>query len=577
MTDQFQLIEAIQDFRQARRQAAMEEVLARIKGRSAQLFSYEDVRQKFKLGTGSSRGVQEIPLDAIVGSVGRYIDFTRSFLPRQESDKHRWTGVALAMNDLSGLPPIEVYQVGQVYFVLDGNHRVSVARQLGADYIEAYVTEFKTKVPPTPQDQPDDLIIKAEYANFLEKTRLDELRPQADLQATVPGRYWELLTEIEAQHHFLKQEQAQDVPYTEAVTHWYDHVYLPVIRKIRELGLLRDFPDRTETDLYLWILRHRSELEKKLGWQITPEAAAANLSAEHSPRSSRLVARVEEKLSDALIPDQLEGGPPPGQWRRERQAAELQERLFVHILVPLSGRASDWEALEQAFTIARQDDSHLYGLHILPTADQAESEAAKAVQAEFNRRCQAAGIPGELSIETGPISRIMCHRARWVDLIVVRLNHPPGSSPLARLGSGTRAIIQRCSRPMLMVPGPASPIKRLLLAYDDSPKAKEGLYIATYLAGCWQSSLVVLTVTDKPGSAARLEPARQYLAQRGIEATLLATGSKVAPTILETAAKYEADTIIMGGYGLNPMLGMVLGSSVDQVLRQSEKPLLICR
>lgn len=254
------------------RQAAMQEIMARLTGQSSELLSFEEVRQHLKLRQRTERGRREIPVAAIVGSVGRYSDFTHSFLPRRDSDKGRWTSVGTAMAAMKSLPPIEVYQIDQVYFVLDGNHRVSVARQLGITYLEALVTEFKTKVPLSPDDRPDDIIIKAEYIEFLQTTRFDEIRPEADLRVTVPGQYWQLETHIEAQRYLLGQETKHEISIGEAVGHWYDHVYLPVVQLIRERGILRDFPGRTETDLFLWIFRHRASLEKGLGWRIEPEA-----------------------------------------------------------------------------------------------------------------------------------------------------------------------------------------------------------------------------------------------------------------------------------------------------------------
>src|SRR5258705_13819676 len=122
--NQYQFHAAVQDFQSARQRAAIQEILARITGKSTQLLSYEEVAEKLKLRVRTERGVQHIPIDAIVGSVGRYTDFTRTFLPRRAEDQERWAGVkATLMESNVGLPPIEVYKVGEVYFVIDGNHR----------------------------------------------------------------------------------------------------------------------------------------------------------------------------------------------------------------------------------------------------------------------------------------------------------------------------------------------------------------------------------------------------------------------------------------------------------------------
>ncbi len=569
---------AMQDFRRARRRAALEAIMARLTGKSADLLCFKDVREKLKSEGTAAEVLKEIPLDAIVGSVGRCSDFTRSFLPQKDSDQARWARVRVAVTDLGRLPPIEVYQISKVYFVLDGNHRVSVARQLGATHIQAYVTEVRTKVPLSPETQPDDLILKAEYADFLQRTRLNELRPEADLSVTVPGQYRALEEHIEVHRYFMGLEQEREIPYEEAVSHWYDEVYLPVVQVVRERGLLRDFPGRTETDLYLWVSEHRAALEQALGWEIEPEAAAADLAAQFSPRPERVVARVGDKILDAVTPDGLKAGPPPGQWREEELEACQYDRLFADILVPVSGEEISWNALEQALEVARREEARLYGLHIVPSEAERESEEAQTVQAEFNQRCQAAGIPGELAIEVGGTARKINERARWTDLVIVNLAHPPASQPIAKLSSGFRTLIRSCARPVLAVPKASPNLDRVLLAYDGSPKADEALFVATYLSCRWGITLVVLTVIETGRTTSEtLLRAQRYLETHGVEATFVKEGGSVAEAILKTAEEHESDLIIMGGYGLSPVLEVALGSAVDQVLRTSRQPMLICR
>ena len=580
MTEQssLSLWSAIQDFRRARRRAALEQIMARLTGRSAALLSYEEVHRKLKAQGGGRRELKEIPLDAIVGSVGRYTDFTRSFLPRQDSDEQRWARVKVAQTGWGGLPPVKVYQVGDSYFVLDGNHRVSVARQLGATHIEAYVTEVRTKVPLSPDTQPDDLILKAEYAEFLERTHLDELRPGGDLSVTVPGQYQVLEEHIEVHRYFMGLEQKREIPYEEAVGHWYDEVYLPVVQVIREQGILRDFPGRTETDLYLWVSEHRAELGQALGWEIGAEEAAADLAAQFSSRPQRVVARVSERLLDAVVPDELEAGPPPGQWRKERLAARRDDRLFTEILVAVNGEETGWCALDQALEVARREGAQLHGLHVVPSETQRDSEATQAVRAEFNRRCEAADIPGRLALEVGGIARRICERARWTDLVVLSLSYPPAPQPIARLGSGLSTLLRRCARPVLAVPESSSSLGRALLAYDGSPKADEALFVATYLSGQWNISLVVATAVETGRTTSEtLARARKYLKTHGVQAEFVQESGPVAEAILKAADEHESDLIIMGGYGLGPVLEVVLGSAVDQVLRASRRPMLICR
>jgi len=573
------LTSAVQDFRRAHGRADLERILARLAGKSADLLCYEDVRAKLKAWSTKPRVLKEIPMDAIVGSVGRCSDFTRSFLPRQSSDEYRWARVEVAMTDLAGLPPVEVYQIGETYFVLDGHHRVSVARQSGAKYIQAYVTEVHTRVPLTPDDQADDLIVKAEYADFLELTRLDDLRPGANLSVSVPGQYRALAEHIEVHRYYMGLEQQREIPYREAVAHWYDTVYLPVVEAIRERGILRDFSGRTEADLYLWLSKYRAELQEELGWEVKPAAAAVDLATQLSARLPRVVARIVERIRNTVTPAKLAGGPPPGQWRREQGVAGENERLFGDILVAVSGEESGWHALEQALEIARREGARLHGLHIVPPEADKEDGRAEAIQAEFERRCAAASVAGKLAIEAGEeIAPRICERVRWTDLVVVTLAHPPASGPLARLGSGFRTLVRRCARPVLAVPGAPSPLERALLAYDGSPKADEALFVATYLAGRWGMALAVVTVIETGRTTSKaLARAQKYLKTHGVRATFVKESGPVAEAILKAAETQGSNLIIMGGYGFSPVFEVVLGSAVDQVLREARRPVLICR
>jgi nucleotide-binding universal stress UspA family protein len=549
-------------------------------GKSAALLSYDEVCQKLKIKGTTECGLSDIPLDAIVGSVGRWNDFTRSFWPRQDSDQHRWAMIKAAMTGPRGLPPIEVYQIGQVYFVLDGNHRVSIARELGATHIEAYVTKVDTRVSLSPDVQPDELIVKGEYTDFLESTHLDELRPGADLSVTVSGEYRLLEEQIEAYGQHLDMEQGQVFGSEEVIGRWYDEVYLPVVQIIRRQNLWSDFPDQTETDLYVWLSKHQAALAQKLGYEVEAGAVAANLVAQFSPTLPHVLARTKEKLLDAVTPDQLEAGPMPGQWRRERLATRQSDSLFADILVPVSGQKMDWQALAQALKVAPLERGRLHGLCVVSTEAQRDSQATQTIRAEFERRCQAAGFPGELMVKTGGVARRICERAWWADLIVVGLAHPPASQPLTRLSSKFSTLIRRCSRPVLVVPGEPSRLNRALLAYDGSPQADEALFMTAQLCqpDHWNIPLTVVTVTEgEQLTLARLARAQKHLAEHQVQATFVREHGSVAEAILNTAAAHKSDLIIMGSYGFSPVLEIALGSTVDQVLRTSRRPVLICR
>lgn len=292
---------------QLRRRALFEKILSIVSGRSTDLLPFEEVRRQLKGRQELVRGLQLIPLDKIVGSVGRYRDFNRAFLPRDSVSPQRWANLDDAWNRLEYIPPIEVYEVGDVYFVRDGNHRVSVARANGATHIEAYVTELPIKVPLGPDDDLDDLIIKAEHVDFLEQTGLDQLRPEANIEFTTPGRYADLIEHIRVHRYYMSQERSDHVPWEEAVVSWYDHLYLPVVEVIRREGALEHFPGRTEADLYLWAMNHLHHLRERYGPAVDPELAASDFARHFTDKPvSKAVKTVKDAARRVLDP----GDPP---------------------------------------------------------------------------------------------------------------------------------------------------------------------------------------------------------------------------------------------------------------------------
>ncbi len=578
MTDQSdrRYVVAAHDFQVARQRADLETISARLTGRSADLLHFDEVRRRLKATTETGgRELRHIPVHAIIGSVGRYSDFTRNFLPRNESDRTRWSGVSAAFASHKGVPPIHVFQLGDAYFVIDGNHRVSVARSLNMEEIEAYVTPLKIRVPLTPDVEVDDLILMEEYTDFLERTNLDETCPTVDFKMTEPGRYGALLELIEVYQYQMRQAEQREVSFEDAARSWCDEVYVPLVMLIRERGILRDFPGRTESDLCVWLMRHREALSEAIGWEVPTDAAVQDLVAQYSPK--RVVRRLRDKLRDAVIPSSLTAGPAPGTWREERHPADAQ-RLFREILVPVSGEEEGWRALEQAFVVAQREEGEVHGIYI--TNESIATEHEQRLQAEFESRCRRAAIPGTLHIHSGgTIAEVIRGRGQWNDLLVLRLAHPPGSLPMERLRSGFSHLIRTTSRPILAVPGEVSALKRPLLAYDGSRKAQEALFVATYLTGAWQTPLTVVTVSEgRRGRAAT--QARTYLESRGVQAEFIELPKRhqsIGQHILHTAWVQESDLIMMGGYGSAPMVEIALGSSVDEVLRHSMVPILICR
>jgi nucleotide-binding universal stress UspA family protein len=560
---------AREDFSRARHRADLEKIVASLTGKSADLLSFEEVRKKVRGVQGNRRVLKDVPLDSIVGSVGRYEDFTRDFLPRRDSDKERWAKVESLANESTGLPPVDLFQIGDAYFVNDGNHRVSVARQSGHTHIEAYVTDVHTRVPLSPGIQAKDLILKSELADFLECTRLDFLRPGADITVTSPGAYADLLKHIEVHHYFMGLDQKREIPFEEAVTHWYDTVFSPVIEVIRKGDILSEFPGRTHADLYLWILRHRAELEEELDWEIRTESAAADFTARRSRAPDRVLTRFGRRFLEKVVPSALDAGPPVGDWRRERLATRDGGSMFIDLLVVVDETVPGFHGLELALRIARTEGAIVHGLHLVSSEDQIDSERVNSLRVTFNRTCHAAGIPGRLAVEVEDLAESVCDRARWSDLVVI------DRSPTSE--TSLHDIIQHCSRPVLLVPGPAQELKRALLVYDGSPKAREALYVATYLASRQNVSLVIFATKEGDQKAMRktVTVARRHLRKHGVDAELFETHGPIAAAIRNGAMKAQCDLIIIGGYSQHPLLAPK--NSLDELLRLSQTPIVICR
>ena len=224
-----------------------------LSGKSNKLLPYEEVRKQLPIQGQHDAGLQEIPLDKIVGSVGRYRDFDRAFLPTQKVTADRWINISKARYKDTALPAVDVYQIGEVYFVSDGNHRVSVARERKQVYIDAFVTIVEVPIQLTTEMSLDDVVDKAEYAQFMQQTDLARLRPDADLQVSDPAAYGRLLGHIVTHAYYMSIERDTEISYKDAVTSWYDKVYCPLVELIEKHNLSKLLPKYTLTDLYLFV------------------------------------------------------------------------------------------------------------------------------------------------------------------------------------------------------------------------------------------------------------------------------------------------------------------------------------
>ena len=263
------------DFSRARRKAFLNRIRSLISGRPTTLLSYDDVKATLHIGGPIYRGIRTVRVDQIIGSLNRYHQFDRAFLPVEDRIASRWQSVDRAFYKEVSLPPIVLYKVGQVYFVVDGHHRVSVAREQGQEFIEAEVRECSTKVNISPDLRPEDLVILGEKVHFLERTRLDDLRPDSRVRLTIPDGFDRMVQHIAVHRYFMGLDLKRDITEQEAIMHWYDTVYMPIVKVIRASKILKEFPGKTEADLYLWVLDHQSYLAEEEGQTLqSPEEAA---------------------------------------------------------------------------------------------------------------------------------------------------------------------------------------------------------------------------------------------------------------------------------------------------------------
>lgn len=572
-----QLARAIEDFRNARAKARLQHLWASVTGKADNLLQYDEITRRMHVEGQSSKGVQDIPVDAIVGSVNRYRDFDRNFLPLRDEDMERWARVKAAMTSPGspGLPPIRVYKIGEAYFVLDGNHRVSIAKQMGIETLEAHVTEIKTKVPLSPEDTPEEIILKSEYSDFLKSTNIDKILPDVEFKLSFPGQYETLEEHIHVHRHYLGIEQEREIPWEEAVQSWYQHVYLPIVEIIREQNILGEFPNLTETDIYIWVLDHQTDMQSEFGWSIKPEKAAADLVERKGRRFIRVLQRLITGILRFILPKQLEDFSKTGEWLKGKKLES--ESMFEEILLAIDGSLTSWVALEQGIILAEMERSEIRCLIVEGESKDNYLGLGDFEQA-FYERLNQSNVEGHLVTASGNISDTILTRAQVNDLIILKLEHPPEEGFISRLKSGMRTIIRQSSRPLLLVREQLSPINHLLIAYDGSEKSEEALFIAKYFVEKYKKKLSLLVVSDNEEKGKKLLlKAEDKLVGISVNSILHHTEKSISQVILQVAAEKYVDIILMGGYGFPPILEVFFGSTVDDVLRGTQIPVLVCQ
>jgi len=263
----FPTADAQDDFQRARRRQVMSQ-LARRLGRDSRdvdvILPFEEVVDA--LGRVEERyiGLQTIELDSILGTVDRaHGGFDRQFRPTSARVRARWERIANAARRGEALPPISVYRIGDVHFVRDGHHRVSVARALGRETIEAYVVEVVTRIGAERSLVISDLPLKSHERLFYERAPIPA-RARDRIALTDPWRYALLAEMVEAWGFRTMQDRAEFIDRRTAARLWFDEDYVPTADMVRDAGMVE--AGETETDAYMRIVGQRYHLMRTHDW-----------------------------------------------------------------------------------------------------------------------------------------------------------------------------------------------------------------------------------------------------------------------------------------------------------------------
>jgi hypothetical protein len=253
------------DFSRARRRRAISRLANRLRGEPSDfnvILPFEEVVQALGRRGERSLGLQSIALDSIVGTVDRSREFDRGFRPTSGRVRSRWERIAAAQRRGKAMPPIHVYRIGDLHFVKDGHHRVSVARALGYETIDAYVTEVVTEVGASSQIRLKDLPLKSHERLFHERVPLPpEARERIELSDE--WRYAGLAEGVEAWGFRAMQAHREYMTREQVAEAWFREEYEPVVAMAREADLIGA---GTETEAYIRIATLRYLLLRTHEW-----------------------------------------------------------------------------------------------------------------------------------------------------------------------------------------------------------------------------------------------------------------------------------------------------------------------
>lgn len=285
--------QADEDFYKAHSKALFNEIQHLLNPDEATLISFTDIKKLLKPKNEVYKGMEVVPINLIVGSEGRYKDFDNHFFPKSSFLKARWERVDIARMQDIVLPPITLYELGGLYFVRDGNHRVSVAKAQGVENIDAEVVSLQSEIklrPGSTREQMEAQVIEWEKRVFYSETSFGDITDYWLLNFTSTGQYDVIYNHILIHKYYINQDKKEEIPMEDAVLSWFQNVYMPVIHAIDAHHIMRRFKGRTKADLYVFVIKYWDELKQKFG-EVSLDQAAEQFKYDYGKKSLRRAIR----------------------------------------------------------------------------------------------------------------------------------------------------------------------------------------------------------------------------------------------------------------------------------------------
>ena len=237
--------------------------------RQPALRSFDEELAGHRLATQRLIGLRTVRIDRIVGSVGRAGNLRDDFRPHRWQENNRYMTMLRLMDEGATLPPISLYELLNDYYVLDGHHRVGVAREIGMTFMDADVIQFLPE-----EDSPARLL-------SLERSRFELTTGLRDIDLREPGEYPRLRDEIDEHQWLLGEAGDGEVALKMAARSWYEKVYARVVVAIMTHGLTKAFPDRTLAEIYLQVEEEKWLASEEAGHDVGLQEAVDQLVARY--------------------------------------------------------------------------------------------------------------------------------------------------------------------------------------------------------------------------------------------------------------------------------------------------------